>query len=1035
MSFEGFVCWSESQIARVMNTEALQTEDPVFLATHHPVRMYRQSLRRTEVHEPYDQRRFLEDFLSQKSFAFTPVLGSAGTGKSHLIRWLALNIPDAENRRIVLIPKGGTNLRDVIHRVLAGMEGRKFDEYRERLARATSGMSDARARETLLNNLAVAVGPHGGGIRPSELPDIDRERVEAYEHLESSLQPLLLDDLFRRHLLRDGGIVADLVRHTLGTSAVRERREARQEFSIHDLPLSVQDIQQAGAAARQIYAELASDTWLQELAVEWMNLHLDEAIGQLLQLGGDDLTRLMREVRADLAGQDTELILLIEDFAKLQGIERPLLEAVLEQPNQPDQQLCILRTALACTTDYFRGVADTVRDRTTFVVSLDREALSSNAIVTGEDFALFAARYLNAIRLRDGELENWYDSQRTREDDPPVPNACERCPHEDTCHSAFGVAGDAGLYPFNRVALVEMYNRTGARGFNPRLLINDVLRPVVDRYGSDIRAGTFPSPALLAAFGGSKLSAVLHRAIETKDPRNAPRRKVLLELWASGKVADLEPGVHEAFQLPVLDVSPPPGPIPPPDTGGDPLPRPGPQEPGGDIPPALEDKLARLDDWGNGAELDQYLTQDLRDLVYSSVYHHVDWDAELLIRTAFAGTGKPFKNRSVEFHNQATQAGNALVRLFVPGDGGSLTDTALALQGLLLFEHFGHWQFSWGLGGARYLRTYAKLLDGWSSSVVEQIRRGFVESDAWDPVPATVEVLAIGARLLGEPANEGRLLEHQVAALFASGAAAEQVVRAPLWRGLRQTFLRHREQLEGLLLSRTAATKGGSTQVQVVDASQFLAPLRAIQEEWLPRQILPKNLPKTKDYESLRKLQEDLRSGLDAAIEEERDRVLKQYQRVEKALAWEEGIREVGPEVREAKRRAQEEGVYSGPPPEALDGAILALQKAPLVRWKTAVETVGQAGDDRGLLLAELGKDHEAAALPAEEFVRLAESFLERSTERVQGKVEELEAAGGRDLEACYTRIESHFRDLALLTERLSLGATPTEKDGSGGQP
>jgi hypothetical protein len=1032
MSFAGYVCWNAGQIPRVINTEALQTENSVFLATHHPVRMYRQSLRRAEVKEEYDQKKFLEDFLGQKSFAFVPVLGSAGTGKSHLVRWLALNVPEAANRRIVLIPKGGTNLRDVIYRVLAGMEGRRFEDYRERLGRATSGMTDARARETLLGNLAVAIGPHGGGMRPGELQDVHHERVAAYKYLEGALQPLLLDDLFRQHLLRDEGIIADLVRHTMGMSEQRERREARREFSVADLPSSMQDVQRAGAAARQVYAELASDPWLQEVAVEWMNLHLDEAIGQLLQLGGDDLTRLMREVRAELAAQELELVLLIEDFAKLQGIERPLLEAVLEQPNQPDQELCVLRTALACTTDYFRGVADTVRDRTTFVVSLDREALSSDGLVTSDDFEQFAARYLNAIRLRDDELDSWYDRRRTQEDDSPVPNACERCPHQDTCHTAFGAAVGAGLYPFNRAALLEMYGRTGGSGFNPRLLLNDVLKHVVDGYGSEIRSGEFPSPALLASFGGSKLSAVTHKEIETRDPAHAPRRKVFVELWGGRQITDLDPGVHAAFRLPPLGVKRPkppgpvlPGPVPPGPTPARP--------PVGGVPAALVDKLARLDSWGNGAELDQYLARELREFVYEAVYNHVDWDAELLVRSAFAGTGKPFKNTSVQFRNQATQAAAVLVRLVIPGERGSLTDAALALQGLLLFEHFGHWNFTWGLGGARYLRMYARLLDEWSSCVVVQIRSGFVESAAWDSVPAVVEVLAIGARLLGEPANEGRLLEHQIAALFASGEAAQQVERAPLWRNLRQTFLQHRQQLVELLLSRATATKGGSTRVQIVDATQFIAPLRSLQEKWLPRQALPKDLPKTREYESLRKLQEQFRNSLDAAIEEERTRVLARYAQVAKALAWEEGINEIGPEVRDAKRRAQEEGVYSGPPPEELDRAIVTLKKAPLVRWKAAVDVIAQAGDDRGLLLSELGQDHEAAARPAEEFVRLAEQFLTNSTDRVRRQVDDLEQAGGRDLEACYKRIEDHFRNLDQFVEQLSAAEALMDTQAAGG--
>jgi hypothetical protein len=319
--------------------------------------------------------------------------------------------------------------------------------------------------------------------------------------------------------------------------------------------------------------------------------------------------------------------------------------------------------------------------------------------------------------------------------------------------------------------------------------------------------------------------------------------------------------------------------------------------------------------------------------------------------------------------------------------------------------------------------------------VVEQIRRGFVEEGTWDPVPAAVELLAIGARLLGEPASGGRLLENQVAALFAPAEAVEKIDRGPLWRNLLQGFLRNRPQLIELVVSRAAATKGGSTRVQVLDASQYIVPLRAVQEEWLPRQTLPEKIPRTGEYEALRKLQEKFREGLDGAIDEERTRVLARYARVAKALAWEDGIKEVAPVVRDAKRRAQEEGVFSGTSPEELDRVISAVNKAPLIRWQTAVETIAQAADDRGILLAELGQDLEAAARPAEEFVTMAESFLKSSTDKVRRQVEDLEQAGGRDLEASYEQIQDHFRKLDDLVERLGKVETLMSVPVAGAQP
>ncbi len=92
MTFKNFVCWNQDMIRRVMNVEATQSSNHLFLATHHPISMYRQdSIRSSSQHE-YDEAQFLQDFLAEKDFAFVPVLGETGTGKSHLIRWLSANI-------------------------------------------------------------------------------------------------------------------------------------------------------------------------------------------------------------------------------------------------------------------------------------------------------------------------------------------------------------------------------------------------------------------------------------------------------------------------------------------------------------------------------------------------------------------------------------------------------------------------------------------------------------------------------------------------------------------------------------------------------------------------------------------------------------------------------------------------------------------------------------------------------------------------------------------------------------------------------
>ena len=103
-----------------------------------------------------------------------------------------------------------------------------------------------------------------------------------------------------------------------------------------------------------------------------------------------------------------QLILLIEDFAKLQGIDRELLEAVLARPQQVGTKpLCAIRTALACTSGYFESLIETVRQRVTFSVNLDVGKVGKQSLVNETSIQQFVARYLNVIRQEEAEIKTW----------------------------------------------------------------------------------------------------------------------------------------------------------------------------------------------------------------------------------------------------------------------------------------------------------------------------------------------------------------------------------------------------------------------------------------------------------------------------------------------------------------------------------------------------------------------------------------------------------------------------------------------------
>src|SRR5262249_32872319 len=160
----------------------------------------------------------------------------------------------------------------------------------------------------------------------------------------------------------------------------------------------------------------------------------------------------------------------------------------------------------ACTKGYFETLFDTVQTRADFCVTLDPPGDSRN-VMSEAEVEQFVARYLNAARLEESELIEWLESAHSTGDHTPGPPpvACSGCEHRAKCHEAFGEHGGIGLYPFNAVAVQRMVERASPDGFNPRFVIQRVLKTMLVSYIEDLRSGQFPPPALLDRFKNPRL--------------------------------------------------------------------------------------------------------------------------------------------------------------------------------------------------------------------------------------------------------------------------------------------------------------------------------------------------------------------------------------------------------------------------------------------------------------------------------------------------------------------------------------------------
>ncbi len=143
-----------------------------------------------------------------------PVVGESGTGKSHLIRWLDANIERSDDLHVVYIEKRGTSLKQVIHKILEGLDQpnirhrERFIELRAEVDKAAAGLDEGIARLKLLSEIAFAVREHGADVTASDDELLDRQ------DLAESLPDLLNDPEFRAPLLADDGVIAETVART-----------------------------------------------------------------------------------------------------------------------------------------------------------------------------------------------------------------------------------------------------------------------------------------------------------------------------------------------------------------------------------------------------------------------------------------------------------------------------------------------------------------------------------------------------------------------------------------------------------------------------------------------------------------------------------------------------------------------------------------------------------------------------------------------------------------------------------------------------
>jgi hypothetical protein len=847
-------CWQAAEVYSIVNPDADAVPDHVFRAVHTDMSVLIRS--RPDAHGvesslPGLLKRFnepLEDVL-------VPVIGESGAGKSHLIRWLQLQLPQTKTREVIFVPKAQTNLRDIVRALVDRLPLNEQAEFRAELAVTDNALVGKPAQRTaLLNQIQLAL-QNDTADRPSGL---DRETEE---FLLSGLRGVFLDPFLReRKFLRDNTFAAELAEHVFERPASYRPTEQRRLFSLSDLPLDVREVERAAATTQEFLSFLLPNEEYQKFAVAIVNRNLDWAIARCLNLSGDRLIALMLGIRRRLKSEGKSLVLLVEDFARLQGLDRALLDSLIMR----DANLCVMRTALACTTGYFRDFVDTVRTRLTFVVDV---TVSAEAEHGGLDRATFTARYLNALRLGESKLRAEKQVPADAHGNFPIENACDECVHRTECHGAFGESDGFGLYPFTSRAIEIMSERAGvdAKGaFNPRTFQKAVLRPVL-LSAQELVDGRFPPRTLLDDLGGiQKLGPAEQNKLRVGNATDLSRRMALLELWdGTGQARNLPIAVHEAFAIPVLNLlqgEQPNRPVRPPERE---------QEKRGTRPQPQPEASNELRDWYNGHRtLSADTAGKLRTLLFKAIDEAIDWDSEGLAVRAFratSGASKPFVPTSLYFHNQATHPTRALVQLTIPSDWDDEEDrarTVLALEAILQVERTGTWDFDEDF---ERLASLQECIAEWAGKVVAQLHVLDTAAGEWDPAACALAI-RIAVVQLTVPESVVRSDIDAVQAGLRPFGSVPNYWSSEL-RQLVQEVVEKSDTLLDVIATRRSALKGGSTG-NFMDTAALLAAIPSIRKRgWLPS--VPEKAPAWSEPDTLVKLAKRVVGVMPRLVQEE----------------------------------------------------------------------------------------------------------------------------------------------------------------------
>ena len=757
---------SEKERNYCIRTDAETAAEHVLLAVHEPMTLtMRQNERAPSGHKSeYD---FLE-FILDTGYP-VPVLGPAGSGKSHIIRWLDAKLrvrPECEDWHIRRIPKSAS-LKDVLIILLEGLEGEDFELSRKDI----KSVGDSLETDDVANHLIVfinsaltdlfkkaeaeeKVARAGGQI------SLTPERIQLLQrHASGGLQALLSDPNYKSRLVAKDKCFYHRASRFMGEFDTWSDHDFEEEITLDDLDFNTNfNLDDLSATARNYISDKSLNTnpKIHQEAVDLINevleTAMEKAFSNFYQFRQGSFIDLFTDIRRHLKDQNKTLVVLVEDLASITAIADVLLDSLLKDSTYAgEQELCSIRSVFA-VTDASVGYRAYQRRSETITsrqggIEWYIESSADDDNDTFKRIEDFCGRYLNAARVGSKELESSYVSSANNPDWPAVWHVDGK--EKRDLVEQFGLSSKGyPLFPFNKAAIRSIISTTDcvdASGlkFKPRTIIISLLKEYLTGRESFL-CGDFPhfkpnrqSDSQLQI--STELEIALQGALGTQNLWvDYPQTMSLVTYWGyqAGSIDELAhvmpPAIAEVFNCndlyriltdtsPVTPVTPTPVPTPIQPRG-----KPQPQPP----PNNLADKAVTVDKWFKEERIPQaeanIIRKTLRDALNSHWASYAGWAG--VAKDSLPTIWKNDKPPIYIHFNVNNPIEDKRLGYFGCDKNGYGNDAARYksfLIALLRFNEIGSWDYK---GGYEDYCRYQTFISDWvnltSSDNVKNIRTG-----------------------------------------------------------------------------------------------------------------------------------------------------------------------------------------------------------------------------------------------------------------------------------------------------------------------